>query len=69
MEHYQLKMCIECHLTGNLRRLLPMDMKIVFPHQIRSDILIFIRGDMPHLIKRFVNSLERSGEKDSIIFF
>ena len=46
-----------------------MDMKIVFPHPIRSDILIFIECDMPHLIKRFVNSLKRSGEKDSIMFF
>ena len=33
---------LECHLTGNLRRLLPMDMNIAFPHLIRSDILIFI---------------------------
>ena len=60
---------LECHLNDNLRRLLPMDMKIAFNHPIRSAILIFIRGDMPHLIKKFVNVLERSGEKYSTNLF
>ena len=36
-----IKGVLECHLSDNLRRLLPMDMKITFPHPIRSDILIF----------------------------
>ena len=59
----------ECHFTDNLRRLLPMDMEIAFYHPIRRDILIFIGVDMPHLVKKFVNALERNGEKDSTIFF
>ena len=42
----------ECYLTDNLRRLLPMDIKIAFPHPIRSDILIFIGGDIPYLVKK-----------------
>ena len=56
---------LECHLTDNLRRLLPMDMKITFPHLIRSDVLLVIGGNMPHLVKKFVNGLERSDENDS----
>ena len=64
-----IKDVLKCYLSDNLRRLLPMDMKIAFPHPIRSDILIFIGGDMPHLVKKFVNTLERSGEKDSTNLF
>ena len=44
-------------------------MKIDFPHSIRSDILVFIGGDIPHLVKKFVNALERSGEKYYTKFF
>ena len=38
------------HLTDNLRRLLPMGMKIAFPHQVRSDRLTFIGGDKSYLV-------------------
>ena len=31
---------------------LPLDIKIVFPHPVHSDVLIFISADMPHLIKK-----------------
>ena len=56
-------------MTDNLRRILPIDMKIAFPHSIRSDILIFIGGDISHLVKKFVNALERSDEKYYTNFF
>ena len=45
-----------------------MDINIAFPHPIRNDILLFIGGDMPHLVKNVVNALERSVEKYSTIF-
>ena len=54
---------LECHLTDNLRRLLPTDIKKSFPHPLRSDILLFIGSDMPYLIQKFVKDLERSGNK------
>ena len=45
----------------------PMNMKVAFPHPSLSKdgVIIFIDSDMPHLIKKFVNALERSGSSDS----
>ena len=45
----------------------PMNMKVAFPHPSLSKdgVIIFIDSDMPHLIKKFVNALERSSSSDS----
>ena len=43
----------------------PTSMKIAFRHPCRKDLLIFVQGDMPHIIKKFVNALERSGDYNS----
>ena len=45
----------------------PMNMKVAFPHLSLSKdgVIIFIDSDMPHLIKKFVNALERSSSSDS----
>ena len=40
-------------------------MKITFLHPKRSDVLIFIGGDMPHIVKRMVNVLESSSKENS----
>ena len=44
----------------------PLNMKVSFKHPIFGDdgIFIFIDSDMPHLIKKFVNALERSGQAE-----
>jgi hypothetical protein len=44
---------------------IPLDLKVAFPHPDfpDNDILIFIQADMPHLLKKFVNALERSSLK------
>ena len=51
----------------------PMNMKVAFNHPTLSNdgIVIFIDSDMPHLIKKFVNALERSGlsEHDTDLYF
>jgi hypothetical protein len=41
------------------------DMKVAFHHPTRPSSIIFIGGDMPHLIKKCVNALERTGKSDS----
>ena len=50
-----------------------MNMKVAFNHPTLSNdgIVIFIDSDMPHLIKKFVNVLERSGlsEHDTDLHF
>ena len=66
---FSIEDVLEYHLTDNLRRLLPMGMKIAFPHQVRSDRLIFIGGDKSYLVKKIVNTLERSGKKYSTNLF
>lgn len=45
-----------------LQNQLPMEKKIAFRHPTLVSIIIFIGGDMPHWIKKFVNCLERSGK-------
>jgi hypothetical protein len=42
----------------------PLDMKVASHHPTRPSSIIFIGGDMPHLIKKCVNALERSGKSD-----
>mmetsp|Transcript_22314 Transcript_22314/g.46238 ORF Transcript_22314/g.46238 Transcript_22314/m.46238 type:complete len:684 (-) Transcript_22314:1284-3335(-) len=37
------------------------DLPLAFHHPVHTDILIFVGGDMPHAIKKFVNALEVSG--------
>ena len=37
-----------------------------FQHPIQDNVIIFISGEMPHLIKKIVNALERSGSVKSI---
>ena len=48
-------------LTKEQKNKLPMDLKIAFVHPIRSDIIVFICADMPHLVKKCVNAMENSG--------
>ena len=40
-------------------------MKIAFAHPIDPTIIVFIQGDMPHLIKKIVNALESSSNPSS----
>ena len=42
-----------------------MEKKITFLHPKRLDVLIFIGGDMPHIVKRLVNVLESSSKENS----
>ena len=42
-----------------------MEKKIAFLHPKRSDVLIFIGGDMPHIVKRIVNVLGSSSKENS----
>merc|ERR1740139_1284710 len=37
--------------------------KLAFYHPMRPDILVFLGGEMPHLVKKIVNALENSGTK------
>ena len=50
--------------TEDQNKYLDMEKKIAFLHPKRSDVLIFIGGDMPHIVKRMVNVLE-SGSKEN----
>jgi hypothetical protein len=45
--------------------LLPASYKIGFPHPVDNQYLIFIVGNMLHIIKKFVNALKRSGDADN----
>ena len=51
--------------TENQNKYLNLEKNIAFIHPKRSDILIFIGGDMPHIVKRMVNVLESSSEENS----
>ena len=42
-----------------------MNPKIAFKHPKQKDVLIFIVGDMPHIVKRMVYVLESSSKKDN----
>ena len=49
-------------LTDKQKTILPLSQyKVAFYHPIQSDIIVFIGGEMPNLIKKIVNALERSG--------
>ena len=52
------------YFSANQNKVLLLDLKIAFRHPIRSHILIFIGGDMPHLIKKFAKP---SKETDSSV--
>jgi hypothetical protein len=42
---------------------IPKELQIAMVHPWHPDVLIFIHGDMPHAIKKFVNALESSSSK------
>ena len=52
-------------LSISRKKSFPVSFKIAFRHPLRPDIIILIGGDMPHLLKKIVNALERSGVKKS----
>ena len=46
------------------------NLNVVFHHPIQDDVIIFIGGEMPHLIKKIVNTFERSGTvKSTDLYF
>ena len=49
-------------ISPTLLSKLPLDFKVAFDHPTIPGILIFAAGDMPHLIKKIVNAMERSGK-------
>eukprot|EP00978_Attheya_sp_CCMP212_P047092 scaffold421221_cov91-Attheya_sp.AAC.2 len=55
------------HFTPEEKTLLPMKQKVAFYHPALVDekILVFIGGEMPHLIKKVVNALEKSDSMKS----
>lgn len=48
--------------TKNQTMYLDLEKKIVFLLPKRSDTFIFIGGDIPHIVKRMFNTLERSSK-------
>lgn len=44
---------------------LPKDMKVGFYHPIKKDVVIYIGGEMPHWVKKFVNAMENSSKENS----
>ena len=57
---------ISLTLTTGQQTILPLlGHKVAFKHPIQDDITIFIGGEMPHLIKKIINALERSGSAKS----
>ena len=53
-------------LTTKQKTIIPLsEYNVAFHHPIQNDITIFIGGEMPHLIKKIVNALERSGSVKS----
>ena len=49
--------------TNEQIKYLDLSQEIVFVHTKQNDILIFIGGDMTHIVKRIVNVLESSSKK------
>ena len=49
--------------TPEQKAIFPIKQKLAFYHPMRPDILIFLGGEMPHLVKKTVNALENSGIK------
>jgi len=53
-------------LITKQKTIIPLsEYNVAFHHPIQNDITIFIGGEMPHLIKKIVNALERSGSVKS----
>ena len=50
-------------LTPKHRIFLPLDFKIAYHHSFQNDVIIFIGGDMPYLVKKIANAFENSGVK------
>ena len=50
-------------LTVNQNKCLSLEKMIHFKHLIQGNIIVFIRGEMPHLVNKFVNAFESSGLK------
>jgi hypothetical protein len=53
------------NIPQQLAERLPLDMMVAFYHPILIWLLIFIGGDMPHTIKKFVNAAECTGNPTS----
>ena len=54
-----------------LDKRLPQDIPVAFYHPIFSDVKVYIGGEMPHWVKKFVNAMENSSiskEKRNMIF-
>ena len=53
-------------LTTKQKTIFPLSQyNVAFHHPIQENIIIFVGGEMPHLIKKIVNALERSGSVKS----
>ena len=50
-------------ISDELKHIMPMVLKTVFWHPIRTNMLIFISADMPHLVKKIANAFEFSGHE------
>ena len=60
-----------CDAFTNLNQQLPQDTLVAFPHPTFPDILVYIGGEMPRWIKKFVNAMENSSrtkKKRSLVF-
>ena len=49
--------------TDDQKKYLDLNLKIAFKHPKQKDILIFIGGDMPHIVKEMVMFLESKCKK------
>ena len=49
--------------TDDQKTCFDLNPKIAFKHPKQKDVLIFIGGDMPHIVKRMVMFLESSSKK------
>ena len=49
------------HVSQEIIDKVPLNFCIAFEHPTIKGKLIFIAGDMPHLVKKIVNAFERSG--------
>ena len=50
------------HVWPELNDTLPANMMVAFDHPHYSDVLVFIGGEMPHWIKKFINAMENSSD-------
>ena len=47
----------------NQKKFLPLEKNIAFKHPKQGNIIIFIGGEIPHLVKKIVNVFESSDSK------